>query len=131
MNCPGCNQPMIDGQAFNGAYGCHWACVDTVRAQQEPRREPPVSDSRFEAVEESLKELSASFEKLDAEARIQIDGNEFTCRNLVERAVRNTKTPLGRVMRPRWSLIMKTFAVGSTVAEGLCVEFGLDPEEWV
>lgn len=31
--CPGCNLPMIDGQAFNGLLKCHWDCQDVVRAQ--------------------------------------------------------------------------------------------------
>jgi len=31
MNCPGCNLPMIDGQAFNGLLKCHWDCQDKVR----------------------------------------------------------------------------------------------------
>lgn len=29
--CPGCNQPMIDGQIFNGLLKCHWDCQDKVR----------------------------------------------------------------------------------------------------
>ena len=31
--CPGCNKPMIDGQAFNGLLKCHWDCQDVVREQ--------------------------------------------------------------------------------------------------
>lgn len=31
MKCPGCNKPMIDGQAFNGLLQCHWDCQDVVR----------------------------------------------------------------------------------------------------
>lgn len=31
MNCPGCDKPMIDGQAFNGLLQCHWDCQDVVR----------------------------------------------------------------------------------------------------
>lgn len=58
---------------------------------------------------------------------IRIDGNEFTCRELVERAVRNSKTEPGRARKPRWIPVMETFAVGSTVARGLCEEFGLNP----
>lgn len=30
-NCPGCNKPMIDCQAFNGLLKCHWDCQDIVR----------------------------------------------------------------------------------------------------
>lgn len=30
-NCPGCNLPMVDGQAFNGLLKCHWDCQDVVR----------------------------------------------------------------------------------------------------
>lgn len=59
---------------------------------------------------------------------IVIDDNSFTYRELVERAVHNSKTELGRVRKPRWYLVTRTLAVGSTVAKGLCVEFGLDPE---
>lgn len=75
--------------------------------------------------------MSGPEEVLGREAEgnvVRIDGNEFTYRELVERAVRNSKTELGRVLKPRWTLVMKTFAVGSTVAKGLCEEFGLDPE---
>lgn len=31
-NCPGCNQPMIDGQTFDGLLKCHWDCRDVVRS---------------------------------------------------------------------------------------------------
>ena len=30
-NCPGCNQPMVDGQTFNGLLKCHWDCTDATR----------------------------------------------------------------------------------------------------
>lgn len=30
-NCPGCNLPMINGQAFNGLLKCNWDCQDIVR----------------------------------------------------------------------------------------------------
>lgn len=33
MNCPGCDLPMIDGQAFNGLLKCHWDCQDATRAK--------------------------------------------------------------------------------------------------
>ena len=32
-NCPGCEKPMIDGQAFNGLLKCHWDCQDVVRTK--------------------------------------------------------------------------------------------------
>lgn len=30
-NCLGCDQPMIDGQVFNGLLKCHWDCTDATR----------------------------------------------------------------------------------------------------
>lgn len=32
LTCPGCNQPMVDGQTFNGLLKCHWDCTDKTRA---------------------------------------------------------------------------------------------------
>lgn len=37
MDCPGCNKPMIDGQAFNGLLQCHWDCQDATRAKMGDR----------------------------------------------------------------------------------------------
>lgn len=62
---------------------------------------------------------------------IRIDGNEFTCRELVLMALNNSRTELGRVRKPRGHLVMKTFGVDSAVALGLCREFGLDPGKCV
>lgn len=36
-NCPGCNQPMIDGQTFNGLLKCHWDCTEATRAKMGNR----------------------------------------------------------------------------------------------
>lgn len=33
MNCPGCDKPMIDGQALNGLLKCHWDCQEATRAK--------------------------------------------------------------------------------------------------
>jgi len=43
---------------------------------------------------------------------------------LVERAVRNARRPGYQ----KWAGVMDVFAVGSTSARALCVEFGLDPD---
>lgn len=50
---------------------------------------------------------------------------------LLRRAVSGCKTPLGKVMKPRWSLVMTAFALGSTYSAQLCRRFNLDPEEMV
>lgn len=36
-NCPGCNQPMINGQTFNGLLQCHWDCSDATREKMGDR----------------------------------------------------------------------------------------------
>lgn len=43
---------------------------------------------------------------------------------LVERAVRNAHRPGYQ----KWAGVMDVFAVGSTSARALCMEFGLDPD---
>lgn len=30
-NCPGCNLPLIDGQAMNGLLKCHWDCQEATK----------------------------------------------------------------------------------------------------
>lgn len=37
MNCPGCNQPMVDGQTFNGLLKCHWDCSSATREKMGNR----------------------------------------------------------------------------------------------
>lgn len=29
--CPGCNKPMVEGQAFNGLLKCHWDCTEATK----------------------------------------------------------------------------------------------------
>lgn len=45
-------------------------------------------------------------------------------KELVERAVRNARRPGYQ----KWAGVMDVFAVGSTSAQALCREFGLDPD---
>lgn len=70
MLCPGCNQPMVDGQAFNGLYGCHWDCADKVREQeraQRPPRKPTELDKAVDDLRSTALEAIAAAEKLEAE----------------------------------------------------------------
>ena len=48
---------------------------------------------------------------------------------LVHRAVNNAGH--GGIPQPRWSAVMKTFALGSTYARSLCEQLGFDPDEQV
>lgn len=48
---------------------------------------------------------------------------------LLRRAVITARK--GRGHQPRWLCVMDTFMLGSTYARGLCLRFGLDPEEKV
>lgn len=34
--CPGCDQPMVEGQTFNGLLRCHDKCADDVRKKLGP-----------------------------------------------------------------------------------------------
>jgi hypothetical protein len=63
---------------------------------------------------------------------ITIDGNEFEERELIRRTIASLKGPSKRKSMygtERWVLVMDLFCVGSTVARGLCREFGFDPDE--
>lgn len=61
---------------------------------------------------------------------IKLERHEFDERDLLGRAMRNMRAPT-RIPQVRWALVMKTFGVGSTVAQALCREFGLDPDDEV
>lgn len=63
---------------------------------------------------------------------ITIDGNEFEERELIRRAINSIEGPSRRRFShgiERWVLVKDMFCVGSTVARGLCREFGFDPDE--
>lgn len=63
---------------------------------------------------------------------ITIDGNKFEERELIGRAIRSIQGPSRRRSSygvQRWVLVKDMFCVGSTVARGLCREFGFDPDE--
>lgn len=63
---------------------------------------------------------------------ITIDGNLLDERDLIRLAISNLRGPSKyRCKRgtERWVLVRDAFAVGSTVARGLCREFGFDPDE--
>jgi len=48
---------------------------------------------------------------------------------LVHRAVRNACPPVGVSKKLRWSCVADLFCVGSTMAFGLCIGAGTDPDE--
>lgn len=50
---------------------------------------------------------------------------------LLKRAVIACGHPSPRARNPRWIAVMKTFGLGSTYAQQLCIRFGLDPDEKV
>lgn len=55
---------------------------------------------------------------------------EKSCYKLLEFAVRNARGD-GRVLQPRWHYVMHAIGLGSTFANQLCEQFGLDPDEKV
>ena len=59
-------------------------------------------------------------------------GHQFNERDLIGRVMRNAK-PVRRKGSGiyRWSWVRDQFGVGSTVAQALCQEFGLDPDDMV
>lgn len=69
MLCPGCNLPMLNGQTFNGAYGCHWDCTDKVREQdrRENPRPPTESDLRWDELKKSIDEVGNLAIRLETE----------------------------------------------------------------
>jgi len=58
-----------------------------------------------------------------------LSGVEFTERELLERAVRNARPKNRNAYKTRWIVIKSVFGVGSGVANALCREFDLDPDE--
>jgi len=63
---------------------------------------------------------------------ITIDGNELKERDLIRSAIRSLRGPSkyrSKYGIERWILVKDLFGVGSTVARGLCREFGFDPDE--
>jgi len=57
-------------------------------------------------------------------------GIEFDERSLIKRVMMNIKRPpKGTYSAYRWAVVMDTFGCGSSVAQALCVEFDLDPDE--
>lgn len=63
---------------------------------------------------------------------MRLAGHLFDERDLIERVMRNLEGPIDNTLgRPRWAVVHDTFAVGSTVANALCREFGLDPNEYL
>jgi hypothetical protein len=85
-----------------------------------------------EGRQRAWKELEAECRRLKAANKITIDGNEFECRELVGRAIRSLKGPSkyrSKRGTERWVLVRNAFGCGSTVANGLCREFGFDPDE--
>lgn len=60
---------------------------------------------------------------------MNLAGHQFEDRNLIERVLRNLHPSRGQRNVMRWVLVKKVFGVGSTVANALCHEFGLDPDE--
>lgn len=69
MLCPGCNLPMLDGQTFNGAYGCHLDCTDKVREQErrDNPRPPTESDRRRDELKKSIEEVASLATRLEKE----------------------------------------------------------------
>lgn len=59
---------------------------------------------------------------------MNLSGCEFTERELLERVMRNIRATT-RYRQPRWVLVKDAFGCGSGVANALCREFGLDPDE--
>jgi hypothetical protein len=49
---------------------------------------------------------------------------------LLHRAIRNAEPPTGQRV-PRWGVVMRLLCVGSTTANRLCREAGVDPDEEV
>jgi hypothetical protein len=63
---------------------------------------------------------------------ITIDGNELKERDLIWGVIANLNGPSkyrSKHGTERWVLVRNAFGCGSTVARGLCCEFGFDPDE--
>lgn len=50
---------------------------------------------------------------------------------LLHRAIRRARPALGKGPLPRWAVVRDLLAVGSTTADRLCREAGVDPDEEV
>jgi len=59
---------------------------------------------------------------------MDLAGHKFEERDLLERIMRGMGGT-SRHGRERWAIVRDTFGVGSTVANALCHEFGLDPDD--
>ncbi|WP_047275899.1 hypothetical protein [Pseudomonas lundensis] len=60
---------------------------------------------------------------------MRLSGVEFTERELLDRVMRNIRGRGRYQHNTRWIRVKDTFGVGSGVANALCYEFGLDPDE--
>lgn len=60
---------------------------------------------------------------------MNLAGHEFDEKSLIRRVILNLECPRGKRNVMRWVLVRDTFGVGSTVANALCHEFDLDPDE--
>lgn len=47
--CPGCNQPMKEGQVFNGLLKCHWDCSDKTREVMGQEQAKALEQARVDA----------------------------------------------------------------------------------
>lgn len=60
---------------------------------------------------------------------MNLAGHDFEDRDLIRRVVMNLRPRRGQRNVMRWVLVRDAFGVGSTVANALCHEFNLDPDE--
>jgi len=60
---------------------------------------------------------------------VNLAGHKFEDRDLIWRVMRNLQCPRGRRNVMRWVLVVHVFGVGHTVANALCAEYDLDPDE--
>lgn len=59
---------------------------------------------------------------------MKLERHDFDERELLGRMMRNMQGT-SRWGDQRWVLVMRAFGFGSTVANAMCHEFGLDPDE--
>lgn len=59
---------------------------------------------------------------------MELAGHKFDDRDLIRRVMTNMRGP-NRYGQMRWVIVKEAFGVGSTVANALCHEFDLDPDE--
>lgn len=60
---------------------------------------------------------------------MKLSGVEITERDLLERVMRNIRGKGRHGYNARWIRVKDVFGVGSGVANALCHEFDLDPDE--